>query len=59
MSWIQNEISIEHQATPYREIEMEIPLFMRLEVQHSRQTYMDWISILGNRTGLGKVCSVK
>lgn len=36
MSWIQNEISREHQATPYRDNEITIPLFMRSKVQHSR-----------------------
>ena len=59
MSWIQNEIRRENKATPYRENEMTTPLFMRLEVQHSRRTYLDWISILGNPVELGKVCLVR
>ena len=59
MSWMQNEINREHQPTPYRESEMTTPFFMRLEVQYSRLTYLDWVSILGNPTRLGKVSVVR
>lgn len=38
---------------------MTTPLFMRLEVQHSRQTFLDWISILGNHIGLSKESIVR
>lgn len=56
---MKNEISREHQATPYRESEMTIPLFMRPKVQYSRQTYLDWISILGNLIGHGKMSAIR
>ena len=41
MSWMENEISREHQVTPYRNNEMKVPLFMRPEVQNTRQIFLD------------------
>ena len=35
MSWIQNEISREHQAQQYIEMEYEIPLFLRPKAKNS------------------------
>ena len=45
MSWMQNEISREHQAMSYRDKEMIVPLFMRTKVKNSRWTSLDWIFI--------------
>lgn len=59
MSWMLNEISREHQAAPYRENKMIVPLLMRLEVQNSRRSFLDWISILDNPSRAHKVCSVR
>ena len=59
MSWMHNDISREHQVTPYMDNEMIVPLLMSLEVQNSRQTFLDWISILGNPIRASRVCSVR
>ena len=45
MSWIQNEISREHQAKSYRDMEHEIPLFLRHEAKDPQTYYYDWLKM--------------
>lgn len=45
MSWIQNEISWESQAKVYRELEEEIPLYLRLEAKDPKTYYYVWLKI--------------
>jgi hypothetical protein len=59
MSWIQNEISRETQAAPYREKEMLEPLNIRPEVQNTRRTFYDWLSVTNNPSGAAKIYPVR
>lgn len=45
MSQIQNEVSRGNQAQKYRELEYEIPLFLRLEANDAKTLYYDQLKI--------------
>lgn len=59
MSWMQNEITMEHQATPYRDNEMIGPFLMRPKGQNSQWKFFYCISILGNSSGANKIYPVR
>lgn len=59
MSWIENEISWKHQATPYREKEMLEPLYIHPEVHNSRRTFYDCILVTNNVGGVEKINPIR
>ena len=52
---MQNEIRREHQDAPYKDNEMTNPFLMRPQVQHFRNSFLDWLSITGNPSRANKV----
>lgn len=55
MSWMQNEISKENQATPYREKEMFEPLYIQPQVQNIHKVFFDWLSLNNNQSVATKI----
>lgn len=55
MSWMQNEISRESQAAPYREKEMLEPLYIHVEVQNTHRVFFDQLSINNNPSSAAKI----
>lgn len=45
ISWIQNEISRENQAHQYRELEYEMPLFLKPKPKDAITVYYEWLKI--------------
>jgi hypothetical protein len=52
---MQNEISRENQATPFREKEMFEPLYIWPEVQHTHRVFFDCLSINNNQSAAAKI----
>ena len=58
MSWVQNEISQEAQAGPYRNKEIDEPLYLQPEIQDTCQAYFDQISITNNAKCASKITQI-
>ena len=58
MSWVQNEISQEAQAVPYRNKEIDEPLYLQPQIQDTSQAYFDWIYVTNNARCASKITLV-